>query len=252
MAFSQGIIHVTWAPLRARAASDSEIVSALLFGETFELKDVSKDWCAVFHPKTNYHGYLSANQVEIFEENHLGELIGLLASPVLHLSNSFFPAFLPAAAEIRRKDLVRLPELENQIILPDSFSVLDRLTKQNLCNKAMEFVGIPYLWGGRCFAGIDCSGFIQVLFSLFGKLLPRDASKQAEVVVPLTFESCEPGDLLFFENENHKINHVALYLGQNKLIHASGSLHVAFVDAIGIKTIKDVYSHKLCLVGRIV
>ncbi len=80
-----------------------------------------------------------------------------------------------------------------------------------------SFLGIPYLWGGTSDFGFDCSGFVQRLYRFIGKELPRNADWQRDFTADVPgFEKAIPGDLVFFKN------HVALYLGNNIIIHANG------------------------------
>jgi len=77
-----------------------------------------------------------------------------------------------------------------------------------------------YLWGGTIGPNYDCSGLIQAAFANSGIWLPRDSYEQAEFTLTITKEQLVPGDLIFFGKP--KINHVALYLGNNQYIHSSG------------------------------
>jgi len=91
---------------------------------------------------------------------------------------------------------------------------------------APKFLGIPYLWGGTSDFGFDCSGFTQRLFRFSGIEIPRNSDQQKESSKPIrNLSEAKKGDLLFFEG------HVALYLGQNKIIHANGHFSsVSYTD----------------------
>jgi cell wall-associated NlpC family hydrolase len=89
---------------------------------------------------------------------------------------------------------------------------------------AHTFLDTPYLWGGMSVQGIDCSGLVQTAYRVQGYALPRDANVQfTDLPNAVERSAWEPGDLLFFGNGPHDITHVGLFLGQNKVIHATGS-----------------------------
>ena len=122
-----------------------------------------------------------------------------------------------------------------------------------MADSAYTFINAPYLWGGRSPLGIDCSGFTQVVYKLAGQKLQRDAYQQADQGITLGFiEEAEAGDLAFFDNDEGKIIHVGILLGQGKIIHASGKVRIDRIDHQGIfneETGK--YSHKLRIIKRI-
>ena len=92
-----------------------------------------------------------------------------------------------------------------------------------------------------------------MVYKLAGQKLQRDAYQQADQGITLGFiEEAEPGDLAFFDNEDGKIIHVGILLGQGKIIHASGKVRIDSIDHQGIfneETGK--YSHKLRIIKRI-
>ena len=86
---------------------------------------------------------------------------------------------------------------------------------------ARAFIGVPYLWGGTSYQGIDCSGFVQLCYRMGGYIIPRDADQQYEAL-PHSIEqhTMQEGDLLFFGHPS--ITHVAMALNQKEFIHAEG------------------------------
>lgn len=99
----------------------------------------------------------------------------------------------------------------------------------------LEMLGRPYLWGGTSSKGMDCSGFVKTLYFSGGLILPRDASQQVligELINTKTdFSQLIKGDLLFFGRKgtditNERITHVAMYIGDDKYIHASGRVKI--------------------------
>lgn len=84
------------------------------------------------------------------------------------------------------------------------------------------FRGTSYVWGGVTPWGADCSGFVQSVFSLHGRILPRDAWQQGELGSPVAggFEALRAADLLFFtDRPDKRITHVAIALGPNEMVH---------------------------------
>ena len=86
---------------------------------------------------------------------------------------------------------------------------------------AKAFLGVPYLWGGTSWRGIDCSGLVQLCYRMGGYVLPRDADQQYEALShDIKREDMQVGDLIFFGRK--QITHVALALNQHEYIHAEG------------------------------
>lgn len=94
--------------------------------------------------------------------------------------------------------------------------------RQEVTDFAVQFVGNPYVWGGTSLTnGADCSGFTMSVFAQFGYSLPRTAAAQYEASNKKDISQLETGDLVFYGAGG--INHVALYIGNGKIVHASGA-----------------------------
>ena len=104
---------------------------------------------------------------------------------------------------------------------------INKKSIHELISYAKSFIGIPYLWGGKSSLGFDCSGFVQTVFKMAGIDMPRDASQQILRKNLYNIEYCDAkiGDLLFFIEGNY-VNHVAIYLGNQEIIHSSGSVKI--------------------------
>jgi cell wall-associated NlpC family hydrolase len=86
----------------------------------------------------------------------------------------------------------------------------------------MYFAGTSYLWGGVTPWGADCSGFVQTVFALHGRQLPRDASQQAQVGADAgrDIATLEAADLLFFSDRDDKqVTHVGIATGDKRMVH---------------------------------
>lgn len=91
----------------------------------------------------------------------------------------------------------------------------------DLCQYAKEFIGNPYVWGGTSLTkGADCSGFVQSVFKKYGVRLPRNSRSQANTGTTIKVSEAKPGDLIFY-GKGKTINHVAIYIGNGQVVHAS-------------------------------
>ncbi len=108
-------------------------------------------------------------------------------------------------------------------------------TSEEVLETARRFMGRPYLWGGTSGRAMDCSGYTKTVFYLHGLMLPRDASQQVHVGLPIdtdrTLKNLLPGDFLFFgrkatDTRSERITHVGIYLGDGKMIHASQRVRI--------------------------
>lgn len=91
----------------------------------------------------------------------------------------------------------------------------------DLCQYAKEFIGNPYVWGGTSLTkGTDCSGFVMRVFQKYGVKLPRNSRAQANCGTTIKVSEAKPGDLIFY-GKGKTINHVAIYIGNGQVVHAS-------------------------------
>lgn len=86
---------------------------------------------------------------------------------------------------------------------------------------AERFVGIPYRWGGENVVdGMDCSGFVRAVYNLCGLSIPRTSRDQYKAGESVAKEELQDGDLVFFGSSEDAINHVGIYVGNGRFIHA--------------------------------
>lgn len=114
-------------------------------------------------------------------------------------------AWIPRSAVEIRPNVELFPLTENKVVIAH----------------AIDFLDVPYLWGGTSWRGIDCSGLVQLCYRMGGVALPRDADQQyAALAEDISREELRVGDLLFFGRDT--ITHVALALNRYEYIHAEG------------------------------
>lgn len=91
----------------------------------------------------------------------------------------------------------------------------------SLVQYATQFIGNPYVWGGTSLTrGADCSGFVLSVFANYGISLPHSSRSQANCGASISASEAKPGDLFFYGN-GRSINHVAIYIGNGQVVHAS-------------------------------
>ncbi|WP_046369909.1 C40 family peptidase [Flavihumibacter petaseus] len=118
---------------------------------------------------------------------------------------------------------------------------------------AFRYLNTSYCWGGRTPAGIDCSGFAQMVYRQLGVHLLRDAWMQAGQGEEIGFlPEARCGDLAFFDEPDGRITHVGILLNDHEIIHASGKVRVDDIDHQGIiSRDQGRRTHRLRLLRRI-
>lgn len=234
----KAITNVSVAPVRAENSDKAEIVTQLLYGESAEILEQKGNWTKVQMDYDDYIGWVDTKQLTpITDEDFAKRSTELITAPVLFYKKNNVKMLLSIGAEVEREN-------------PQEFSQED--VRESIAEMALQFLEVPYLWGGRSFFGIDCSGFTQIIYKANGIKIPRDAYQQAELGVVLDFiEEAEKGDLAFFENEEGKIIHTGIMLDDQKIIHAHGKVRIDELDSIGIfNRDQNKHTHKLRFVKR--
>ena len=105
--------------------------------------------------------------------------------------------------------------------------------KRSVVECALGWIGTPYSYGGNSRKGVDCSGFTyQVYKQAVNIKLPRKSTEQSEYCKKIKRKNLHPGDLVFFTNKRKgkHVNHVAIYIGDNQIIHSTTSAGVIVSD----------------------
>lgn len=231
------ICTVSAAPMRKEASHRSEMISQALFGETAEVLEEKEEWLRIKCVYDGYEGWLTHHLVTPVAD-------AVVKAPQLYVSTGLLnPVTLP-------DQLINLPmgssltgfNEEDRLLWDNDYkyhgtfrNIQKRFTEETFWNAVQPWMNAPYLWGGKTFMGVDCSGFVQTVFKVLGIQLLRDAYQQADqgTTVP-DVSACTTGDVAFFNNEAGRITHVGIVLQGQQIIHASGKVRVDKLTKEGI------------------
>jgi len=223
---------VSCVPVRKSGSSTAEMVTQLLYGEPYEELSREDNWVEIRSILDGYEGYISSDQT--------GE----------HTSfdDSDFKTFKRITSRFAMMgDMI----LTMGSILPgeDAIEVDD-----DLFNMALRMIDAPYLWGGKNFMGVDCSGLVQVCARSLGVFLPRDASQQVALGTEVSWEEVRRNDLVFFGKSSDKITHVGIVGDELDIVHACGKVRVDELSELGIlrrEGEKKRLTHELQMIRRV-
>lgn len=177
--------------VRTKAGTNSSVVTQIPQGHVFEVLEDQNDWIEIsVGDKT---GYVSADYVDIETD------------------------FKQAISIEEEQERIRLEKERQGAQESNKVSSL----RQQIVNYALRFKGNPYVWGGTSLTrGADCSGFTQSVLKNFGIYIPRTSRAQANGGRRVSMDKIQPGDLIFYR-KNGVVNHVAMYIGNGKVIGAA-------------------------------
>ena len=270
---AKGISLHSVVPMRAEAREGAEQNTQMLFGELCEVLEEVPRWKRIRLESDGQEGWADAKMIspmtdeeyEAYKKSY--DKAAMVAMPMAYAVSENNGQTIPLTAGTRLAKY-QVTKDEAQKIFFGRFEVLGvgfridpgmviakslDLNEQNLLQAVRFFLNIPYLWGGKNAMGMDCSGFTQVVMSLFGKGLKRNASEQATQGRKISdLKHVKAGDLVFFDHEDGKISHVGVAIDSERVIHCSGRVKVEKLDFNGIFNAETgVYSHHLVAIRRV-
>ena len=261
-----GVTNLSVVPMRAEPSERAELVSQLLFGDAYSVTEENDSWLKIRTCDCGYEGWINCKNHNPLHEK---DVEGYLNAPkyivrdyLLFIktfeTNIAFPIFIGSSFPYPKDGILILG---NSIFMVDIPKEADfepvagySETQVKLMQFAARYLQSPYLWGGRTPAGIDCSGFSQIVFKSVGVNLPRDASQQVICGSTVDFvQEARTGDLAFFQNDAGYIVHVGIVCDAGRIIHASGRVRIDTLDDTGIYSAEyKKYTHNLRIIKRLI
>ncbi len=210
---------VTTETLRVRAApiADSDVITLIGEGETLDILEEADGWYKI--NTEDGEGYISSDFADV------EEIYPEAISKAQEEAEEAAAAASSAAEEEARKaeeakknsKSGKKKSGSNALNTYDGSSGSGSASGQAVANYALQFVGNPYVWGGSSLTnGADCSGFTMAVYANFGVSLPHYTGSQQQCGTAVSsLSEAQPGDLILYSG------HVAIYLGNNQIVHAS-------------------------------
>lgn len=235
----KGVCNVSVAPVRADKTDKAEIVTEMLYGESADILEVINNWTRIKMHYDGYEGWIDTKQITLVTDD-------FLTKRKTHLVTEPFQSRVMESGKM-------LLSMGSEVSFETVHAQRGATIRQSIVETAKEFLNVPYLWGGKSFFGVDCSGFTQLVLKVHDIKYPRDAYQQGEVGEPLSFiEEAQPGDLAFFENSEGRIIHVGFMLENDQIIHAHGKVRIDTLDSSGIFNKElNKHTHKLRFIRNI-
>ena len=260
----KGISLHSVVPVRTEAREGAEQNTQMLFGELCEILEQIPRWNRIKLESDGQEGWVDAKMITPMSEKEYSTYkdayahAAIVAFPMTYAVSENNGQTIPLTAGTRLTNYADGQfELLGVRFRIDPTMVITHplpMDEQHLLQTVRFFLNIPYLWGGKNAMGMDCSGFTQVIMSLFGKTLPRNASEQAKQGRGINgIAHIQAGDLVFFAHEDaERITHVGIAIDRERVIHCSGRVKVEKLDAHGIYSAEqNGYTHQLVAIRRI-
>ena len=253
-----GLVSVSVCNIKSEPSHSGEMVSQAIMGTPVKILKKKWSWLLVQTPDY-YIGWANDSGIEEMSEKEItdwkrsprliytgksGDIISD-SEDVAVVSDIVSGAIVNIIGEKGGYYLVRLPDGRDGRIIKNEAADFARwcLNTDPDAAKLIPFskslTGSPYMWGGTSTKAPDCSGFVKTIYFTGGIILARDASLQfhhgTPVNISLSFDSLQPGDLLFFGRLNddgkQSITHTGMYIGNTEVIHASGMVRINSLDS---------------------
>ena len=199
-----------------KSSQKSRVSSQILYGEKFKILSKNKHWLKIKTSFDNYIGYIkNKNYTKDHKPTHK---VFCLKANIFNKQNNKTKYFLPFGSKVSIiQENKKFSEFEkNRWIKKKDIKKIGHKEKDYL--KVLKlFLKTKYVWGGKTYKGIDCSGILQLFFYYNNKFYPRDTKDQIRYSIKnIKRKTYKKGDVMFWKG------HVAICINSKKLIHAYG------------------------------
>lgn len=259
----KGISLYSVIPVRSDAREGAEQNTQMLFGELAQVLEEQDRWTRIRLDSDGQEGWVDTKMIAPIAGDDLKAYKAALkkaatvAFPMTYAVSENNGQTIPLTAGTRLTNYQdgRFEVLGVGFRIDPSMVITAprELNQETLLQTVRFFINTPYLWGGKNALGMDCSGFTQIVLSLFGKSLLRNASEQVTQGDPVNdLSQAKAGDLAFFDHEDGRISHVGIVIDPERIIHCSGRVKVEKLDPTGIFNAETgEYSHHLTQIRRL-
>ena len=226
----------------------SEVVTQLLYGETFKKIRKIESWIKIRNDIDNYQGFIKFKNFLPNQKNT--HKVSILSAKLYSKPNSRnkIKTKLSFGSKVKvLKKSGKYYKFDNLWIEKKNLKKLNIINK-NIFNNIYKFKNIKYKWGGKHYTGLDCSGLIQLCLNYNNKFCPRDAKDQIKHFrKKIKLKNIRKNDLIFWKG------HVAVAISKTKLIHAYGPFKKIVIMSIKetIKRINKTANLKVTGIRRI-
>jgi gamma-D-glutamyl-L-lysine dipeptidyl-peptidase len=247
-------------PVRLEPSDRSEMVTQILFGETYNIIEEKGNWLHIRMHHYDYEGWIDRKQSMLVTDDFIQKIkngsnhiiTDKTAECYCKNDSTFLLVGKGSHLPLASGNTFHLGH-KTYTSISRSKSVPKKFSASKVATTALDYLNTPYLWGGRSIMGIDCSGLVQIVFHMCGLDLPRNAAQQSNFGTALDFvDEALPGDIAFFDNPTGEIIHVGIIIDNGKIIHASGRVKIDKLDHNGIFSLEqNAYSHSLRIIKRL-
>jgi cell wall-associated NlpC family hydrolase len=219
--------------LYKRSSSKSEIVTQMIYGESFRIDSKSSKWMKIKIKEDGYVGYIKRRKfIPYLKSTHKVSTLSANIYKKPNFKNKI--GSLPYVAKIKVDKInSKFAMFQNKWIEIKNIKPL-KYKNKDVFKDIKIFKGVKYKWGGKTFKGIDCSALVQVCLNFNNKFCPRDSSQQKKFLKKnIDLKKIKKNDIIYWKG------HVALALSSKQLIHAYGPLKKTLVANI-LQTIERI------------